>query len=59
MQTKVQLIYNDICALAILGCVLYRWNLELQNFWLCLFVYFLIKQLIAHKKYYKRNNRLF
>lgn len=59
MQTRVQLIYNDICTVGILGCVIYRWGRELQNFWFFLLVYFLIKQLMAHKEYYKENNRLF
>lgn len=59
MQTKAQLIFNDICTVVSLGCAIYRWGGDMQNFWLFLFVYFLVKQLIAHKEYYKKNNRLF
>ena len=59
MQSKAQLIYNDICALAMLGCSIYRWGQDLQRFWMLMFVYFFIKQIIAHKEYYKVNNRLF
>ena len=59
MQTKRELIYNDVCTACIFGCIIYRWNHELKNFWGFLFVYFLIKQVIAHRENYKLNNRLY
>jgi hypothetical protein len=65
MQTKGELIYNDVCTGCIFGCLIYsewlvnRGDHGLKHFWVYLFVYFLIKQVIAHKEYYKVNNRLF
>ena len=59
MQTKTELIYNDICMVCMIGFIFYRWNHDLRNFWIFLFVYFLIKQILAHKENYKLNKRLF
>ena len=58
MQTKTQLIFNDLYTVCILGLIIFEWN-KGQRFWIYLFVYFLIKQIIAHKEYYKVNNRLY
>ena len=58
MQTKVELIYNDVCTGCLFGFLIYR-NHELKSFWSFLLVYFLIKQIIAHRENYKLNNRLF
>ena len=58
MQTKGELIYNDVCTVCLLGLIVFQWNRG-QRFWMYLFVYFFIKQIIAHKEYYKLNNRLF
>lgn len=58
MQTKVQLIYNDVCTVWLFGFLIYR-NNELKSLWSFLFVYFLIKQIIAHRENYKLNNRLY
>lgn len=59
MQTSRDLIYNDVCTVCLLGMVLYRWNQERMFFWVFLFVYFLVKQIHAHRKYLNLNNRLF
>ena len=58
MQTKTQLIFNDLYTVCILGLIIFEWN-QGKRFWMYLFVYFFIKQIIAHKEYYKLNNRLF
>ncbi len=61
MQTKAQLIYNDVCVLGALGCAIYRWGQDMFMliFWMFLFVYFLFKQILAHRENYKLNNRLY
>ncbi len=59
MQTRTQLIYNDICVLGVLGCMINRWGQDMMRFWMILFVYLLVKQFIAHRENYKVNNRLF
>ncbi len=59
MSFKTSLIYNDFLTAALLGCVVFRWDHDLKSFWIFMFVYFFVKQIIAHKNYYKLNKRLF
>lgn len=59
MQTKTELIYKDVLAVFILGIVIYYWANESKNFWKLMFLYFVVKQILAHMKYYKLNNRLY
>lgn len=59
MQTKTELIYKDVLAVFILGIVIYYWANESKNFWKFMFLYFVVKQILAHMKYYKLNNRLY
>jgi hypothetical protein len=60
MQTKVQLIYNDVCTLCVLALVIFNGtNTGLNFFWICMFIYFMGRQIIAHRSNYKLNHRLF
>jgi len=59
MQTKGELIYKDVYVAIILAIVIYCWNNELHNFWRLLFLYFFVRQILAHIKFYKLNNRFY
>ncbi len=61
MQTKAQLIYNDVCTVCLLVFIAFNGTSAggLKNFWMFLFVYFLGKQIMAHRDNYKLNHRLF
>jgi hypothetical protein len=59
MSFKTSLIYNDLLTACMLGFVVFRWNHELRSFWILMFVYFFVKQIIKHKEYYKLNKKLF
>jgi len=60
MQTKTQLIYNDVLTMGLLGVVLFdKHSASMSWFWIILFAYYLIKQAWAHRNNYKLNNRLF
>ncbi len=59
MQPKSELIYKDVLVLLFFGLTIYRWNNDLKYLWLFLFVYNLVKQLFAHKEYYKLNNKFY
>jgi hypothetical protein len=60
MQTKAQLIYNDVCVVFLLAMLVFKGtDTGLQNFWVFLLIYSLGKQIIAHRDNYKLNHRLF
>jgi hypothetical protein len=60
MQTKVQLIYNDVCTVCILALIIFNGTDNgLKFFWVFMLIYFLGKQIIAHRNNYKLNHRLF
>ncbi len=60
MQTKAQLIYNDVCVLAILVTVLAGNSTGfLLKYFIGLFVFFFIRQTLEHRKHYKINHRLY
>ena len=59
MQTKEELIFKDLLAVFVLGIVIFYWNNELKNFWRFLFVYYFVKQIWAHREFYKLKNRFY
>jgi hypothetical protein len=59
MPTKEELIFKDVLAVFVLGIVVFYWDNELKNFWRFLFLFYLVKQILAHMKYYKLNNRFY
>jgi len=61
MQTKTQLIYNDVCAIGILALIVFNsMGQGLQKkIWVFLFIYSLGKQIIAHIENYKLKKQLF
>ena len=61
MQTKTQLIYNNTVAVFTLGVILYEWNVDfVQKLWMIiLFVYWLVKQIMAHRVYFKLKGRFY
>jgi hypothetical protein len=59
MQTKRQLIYDDLCTIGILGLVLFDDHAHMGKFWIGLLEYFFVKQSYSHWEYYKMNHRLF
>ena len=61
MQTKGQLIYNDIVVVFILSVMLYEWNVDFQqkSWMIIFFVICLVRQIRAHKDYFKLKNRFY
>ncbi len=61
MQTKGELIFKDLLTVCFFGLIIYRWNdkSHLMYLWMALFVYHIAIQLIAHRKHFKLNNRLY
>ena len=60
MQTKAQLIYNDVCVVCLLALIVFNGMSQgMKNFWVFLLIYSFGKQIIAHRENYKLNNQLF
>ena len=60
MQTKGQLIYNDIVMVFALGVIIYDLSRGRDVMWLIILcVYLIIKQIMAHRVYFKLKNRFY
>ncbi len=61
MQTKGELIYKDIVVIFTLGVILSEWNVDFrQKSWMVIvFVIFFVRQIMAHKVYFKLNNKFY
>lgn len=60
MQTKGHLIYNDIVAVFAFGLIVYDFSIGRAVTWIViLFIYLITKQIIAHRAYFKINNKFY
>jgi uncharacterized phage infection (PIP) family protein YhgE len=59
MQTKGELIFKDVITVICFSLIIYTWNTERWNIWAIIFVLSLIRQIMAHRTYFKLKNRFY
>ena len=61
MKVNWNFIYQDVLILCCIACAISQWNRNafMRNYWILMSVYFLVKQLYDHSKFYKETKRIY